>query len=203
MKKFCIALLMLAVISFTAAAQSGVKAGEGWMYGYKSSKLNFTYDYTVRMLDNSVKVFRSKIYADTDKRKSYLIMVDKDLDRNDPKREQKIYVDQTVSITRIQQDMRGDYPVMGAATDSCWLFGVVKGKINAYSNVPEVLITSDEQLRVFQVDDGAMAPVSYAALAPVIKADRAADKQLQKKRLYRAIAKFNDNYLRRAIDKAQ
>ncbi|GAB3933217.1 hypothetical protein [Mucilaginibacter myungsuensis] len=218
MKKKYFTLFLLVIIVSVASAQSGVPANlrgdynkmmanqsmiqfnqlmsRNWMMGYHNNpQVNFKYDFKVTMRDSSTKIVRSKIYGDTANHKSYILLVDKDLKRSDPAREQKIYADQTLSISRVQRDMHGTYAVVGLATDSCWLFETLKGPISAYANVSELADVGDAYLRAFQYGNDKVKPLDPAALEPIIKTDPKAHKLFLKKKYLRAIEKYNDNIL--------
>lgn len=164
----------------------------GWSKGL-NYQINNKYEFKVMMKDSSVKVIKSKIYADTVKHKSYLIYTNKDVKKSDPNREQKIYADETVAISRIQPSYRGNYLVEGFGTDSCWLFKVVAGKINGYSHLSEVAELNESYLRAFQYGDNKVVKLDSAALDPIIKADPKAYKPFLKGKFYQAIDKYNSD----------
>ncbi|RKR81736.1 hypothetical protein BDD43_1887 [Mucilaginibacter gracilis] len=163
-----------------------------WNYGM-DYLANNKYDYKVTMKDNSVMIITSKIYVDTTTHKSYLAYKDKSLKRSDPKREKRIYADQTLKISREEVNFLDKFDVNGISTDSCWLFKVAKGKINIYSHLSEVLQLNNMYLRAFQVGDGPIQKVDSASLLTVIKDNPKAMKAFKKKDYYKAINKFNDD----------
>jgi len=154
---------------------------------------NFQYDYTVTMKDSTVKTVKSKIYADTVKHKSYLVYVDKSKKRSDPDREQKIYADQTAKISRMQINIEKDYPVYGIATDSCWLFKVMPGKLSGYSSLSEVLDINESYLTAYQLDNGKVMKLDSAGLDPIFKTVPKAYELFTKKKLFRAMNKYNSD----------
>ena len=167
---------------------------QNW-YGALGYQVNIKYDFKVTMKDSSVKIVSSKIYVDTLKHKSYLIYVNKALKRSDPNREQKIYADETVRISRDDVD---DYIVKGTvngfATDSCWLFKVVQGKINAYSFLSETSNIDETYLRAFQIDAGRVMKLDSVSLDPVVKPNENAYKPFLKGKFYKAITKYNADF---------
>jgi len=164
-----------------------------WYYGMPGLA-NYKYDFKVTMKDGTVKVVTSKIYADTTTHKSYLIFVNKDLKRSDPNRETRVYPSETVKISREQVDFEKKFDVEGVPTDSCWLFKVMKGKINAYSHLSEVVDLNEAYLRAFQTGDGPIQKLDSAALAPLVKEDPKAFKAFEKKNYYKAIDKYNSDH---------
>src|ERR1700740_1200537 len=108
------------------------------------------YIYNVVMKDGSKKIVRSYIYIDTVKNENYLILVDKHFSKSDSAhRFTKIYNNETVSISRDitpWNSPRNAAPVyyIGMATDSCWLFHAVKGKIGLYS-----FFSEDSEISLF------------------------------------------------------
>ena len=127
---------------------------------------NLRYDFTVILKDSSARLVNSKIHIDTVSNKTYLLQVNKKLSKDDPNREKRLYCDQTIRIFRIDPT---DYrKIEGFANDSCWLFKVVNGKINAYSSLPEVTKLTAGYLSAFQVDDGAVKPITRESLLEVI-----------------------------------
>jgi len=127
---------------------------------------NLRYDFTVILKDSSARLVNSKIHIDTVSNKTYLLQVNKKLSKDDPNREERLYCDQTIRIFRIDPT---DYmKIEGFANDSCWLFKVVSGKINAYSSLPEVTKLTAGYLSAFQVDDGAVKPITRESLLEVI-----------------------------------
>jgi len=158
-----------------------------WYYGM-DYQINKEYKFKVMMKDSSVKEIKSKIYVDTTTHKSYLMFIDKSVvNISDPQRYKKVYCNQTLSITRSE----GIINFTGNATDSCWLFRVLRGKINAYSPLSEIENIDSSYLRAFQVGNGSIQKLDSAALAPVIKDDDKAYKAFMKKDFYKAIRKYD------------
>ncbi|EHQ28168.1 hypothetical protein [Mucilaginibacter paludis] len=159
-----------------------------WYFGM-NYMVNKKYKFKVMMKDSSVKEVKSKIYADTTTHKSYLMYTDKALPDTDPNRykEIRIYCDKTLNISR--SGGGATYTVM--ATDSCWLFKVIWGKVNAYSNLSETDDIDSYYLRAFQVFGGSIQKLDSASLAPVIKENPKAVKALKKKDYYKAILQYN------------
>ncbi|MGZ3926110.1 MAG: hypothetical protein ACXVJG_04075, partial [Mucilaginibacter sp.] len=96
---------------------------------------------------------------------------------------------QTLSISR---PLFEEKLLTGIATDSCWLFKVVTGKINAYSYLSEIDMVDGFTLVGFQTGDNPnIQKLTPEALEPIIKNDEKAYKAFLKKDYYKAIEKFN------------
>ncbi|MGZ3752958.1 MAG: hypothetical protein ACXVA2_03080 [Mucilaginibacter sp.] len=157
-------------------------------YGFNYAQNN-KYKFTVKLKDGTVKEVKSKIYPDTVKHANYLLFEDKSLPKSDSNRHQKIYANQTLSISR---PLFEEKLLTGIATDSCWLFKVVTGKINAYSYLSEIDMVDGFTLVGFQTGDNAnIQKLTPEALEPIIKNDEKAYKAFLKKDYYKAIEKFN------------
>ena len=153
-------------------------------FGYA---VNNAFDFKVFLKDGSVKEVKSKIYPDTANHSSYLLLVDKKYPKNDPNREQRIYAKQTSKILRYNEGL----PVIGISADSCWLFKVLEGKINAYSFLSELNEVSDVTVIAFQYADGDIKKLTPNDLEPIIKSDEKAYRIFNKKDYYKSIKKFN------------
>jgi hypothetical protein len=155
------------------------------VYGYMN---NQKYKFKVLMKDSTVKELKSKIYMDTVLHKSYLTYDDKTI-KDKKLREQRIYSNQTVCISRTDYNDN----ITGMANDSCWLFKVVSGKINAYSPLSERYEIDSFYLRAYQLGDGPVVKLDSASLAPIIAKSPKALKAFQKKDYYKAIGKYNSD----------
>jgi hypothetical protein len=161
------------------------------------------YTYLVKFKDGTTKTVKSYIYIDTTLHKSYLLFVDKSVPKSDTAhRKQKIYADKTSSIGRIfettdandsTQSVKQDF-FIGLATDSCWLFKVLPGKITLYSFFSEKGSSGlfDPSTVVgIQFDDGPITRLDFDVLKSFIASDEKAMKYFTKKDYYSAIEKFD------------
>lgn len=109
---------------------------------------NEKHSFIVTMLDSSKKEIYSKIYVDTVAKKMFLLYVDQSLKKTDTNRVRKIYPSQTINIARslippgtnaVRQNVVAPRPIyyIGKPSDSCWMFKVISGPINAYSYLSE------------------------------------------------------------------
>jgi hypothetical protein len=155
-------------------------------YGYLN---NQKYKFKVLLKDSTVKEVKSKIYMDTMLHKSYLTYEDKTIKGSKKEREQRIYSNQTICITR--DEYGNDFT--GMANDSCWLFKVIEGKINAYSPLSEKYEIDSFYLRAYQLGNGPVLKLDSASLAPIITKSPAALKAFQKKDYLKAINKYNSD----------
>jgi hypothetical protein len=167
-----------------------------FMYS-SNTVVNDTYDFKVYLKDGTVKQVKSEIYPDTAAHSNYLLLVDKSFSRKDPKREQKIYANQTLKITRMASISPSEnakpVEIAGNATDSCWLFQVVHGKISAYSYLSETVYVQDFTVIAFQPENGKILSLTPELLEPLIKTDEKAYRKFMRKKYYAAILKFNGN----------
>ncbi|MEO6524062.1 MAG: hypothetical protein ABIN91_20425 [Mucilaginibacter sp.] len=144
-----------------------------WAYRLSNLK-NARYTFTLTMKDNSTREVHSKLYADSANNRSYVM--------DDQK---KIYCSQTRRISR--ED--GSKQIIGIATDSCWLFKIVSGKINAYSFLSEG--AGSYSVSALQTGTGVIQTFDERALEQMISNDPKAMKAFIKKEYLKAIEKFN------------
>jgi hypothetical protein len=208
MKNLYFTIVLLLLITGTAIAQTvfvGVGIGinpwainkaymakKPWVYNVDYLS-NPSYIFKVMMKDSSVLEIDSKIHVDTIKRMSYLVYKNKTLKRSDTNRVKKIYANQTLKISR-PNDM--DYrmkTIEGFATDSCWLFKVIIGKINVYSHLSETINLDNNYIMAIQAGNGLVQKRDSATLATFIQGNVKAMKALKKKDYYIAIYRFNND----------
>lgn len=168
--------------------QMQMSLNRNWMFGFND--VNISYHFKVTMKDSTVKNMKSRIYADTTKHQTYVVFEDKKLPKSDPNRKLKIYPNQTLELSRMSGD---EVQVWGTAADSCWLFSVVRGKINAYSPMPLLEEEVDDKLLSgYQIGTkSAIIKLDTAKLSPVIKSNPKAYKILQNGHIVRAINRYN------------
>jgi hypothetical protein len=164
------------------------------MYMYNDAGLaNHKYKFKVVMKDSTEKDVESKIYGDEKLKKSYLLKVNRNLPRKDSNRNERIYVDETISITR-QDEVDKAIIMTGLATDSCWQFKVISGHISAYSFLSEKNYINSDYLAFFQVENGPIEPLIREKLEAIIKDDEKAYKVFKRKNYYKAILLYNENH---------
>jgi len=162
------------------------QGAENW-YSNLDELVNMEYDYDVVMKDTTIHA-HSMIYVDIPLHKSYLVYVDKTVAKNNPRRNLKVYPDQTVKVTRKD----GSNIVVGNPTDSCWLFKVVRGKINLYSQLSQTKGLDDSYIKAYQVgESGPVVKIDSASLADIVRNDVKASKLVSKKSYYQAILTYN------------
>ncbi|TAE42219.1 MAG: hypothetical protein EAY66_00935 [Sphingobacteriales bacterium] len=149
---------------------------------------NVTYKFKVTLLNDSVEFIRSKIYADTVLNQTYLIKVNRKIEKDMPGRETKIYAKDTKIISR---ELYESPAIEGIATDSCWLFKVVNGQISAYSPLTSLNFLSTYYLNAFQVADGPIQKFDPKELEKAIADNPKAKKAFDKKNYYKAINVYN------------
>lgn len=174
-------------------------AGMGWL---NHSEANYDYVYVITMADSSKKQTYSKIYMDTVKHKSYVLFLDRNLPKSDPNKTRKIYVNETLSIER---NLAGggvieDKWYKGVAKDSCWMFKVIAGPINAYS------LLGEEDNRKFapgtlvgiQKNDGPIIEITADNLLPMVDNNADALQYIKNKDYYNAIKNYNKHVAKTA-----
>jgi hypothetical protein len=159
------------------------------------------YTYKVVMKDGSQQTITSYIYFDTLQKKSYLLLVDKRYPRSDTAhRKVKIYSTQTISISRDATPSNPDDSVVkrvwfdGMATDSCWLFHAINGKINLYSFVSELgnsYLFDPSTIAAVQYGTCAIGKFDPDALKAFIGNDEKAMKYFDKKEYFDAVKRYN------------
>jgi len=166
-------------------------------FNQKNGSYNYDYVYVITMADSSKRQVYSKIYLDTARHKNYLLFLDRNLPKTDPNKIKKIYANETLSIER---NLAGggvidDKWYKGVAKDSCWMFKVISGPINAYS----VLSEEDgskfmpETLVGIQKGDGPILQVSAENLMPMVEQNADAFGYAKTKNYYEAIKKYNQD----------
>ena len=150
---------------------------------------NQKYKFSVLLKDSTVREIKSKIYMDTTLHKSYLTYDDKTIEGSKKEREKRIYSTETLNISRKENGS----VFTGMATDSCWLFKVVAGKINAYSPLSETYDIDSFYLRAYQLGNGPIQKIDSASLAPILAKSPKALKAFKKKDYYKAIDKYNSD----------
>lgn len=94
----------------------------------------------------------------------------------------------TKSITRLFSS--GELPMKGIPADSCWLFKVVVGKINGYSNVP---MHSEASVIAIQEGEGTIVILTKDnLLAMMPERNEKLDKLIGKKKFIEAIKLYNN-----------
>ncbi|MGN8069061.1 hypothetical protein [Mucilaginibacter sp. 22184] len=157
---------------------------------------NFDYVYVITMADSSKRQVYSKIYLDTTKHKTYVLFLDRNLPKNDPNKIKKIYSDETLSLERnLAEGEVEDKWYKGMAKDSCWMFKVISGPINAYSLLSEEDNTKfmPETLVGIQKGDGPILKVSAENLMPMVEQNADAFEYAKTKNYYEAIKKYNQD----------
>jgi hypothetical protein len=130
--------------------------------------------------------------------KTYLLLVDKKIPKSDmTHREQRIYSHQTISISRTRYFDKLGKPVYieGRTNDSCWMFKVESGAINAYSYLSETQngYFSPSTIVAIQLNDGPLVKYNEENLKQMIGTDTDALEEIKKKNYYEAMKSYNKN----------
>lgn len=157
--------------------------------------INHPHMFFVTFKDGSTIKVTSKINTDTVAHKQYLHYVNSSLSKKDPKREQKIFPGETISIAR--QPSGGSQP--GIAADSCWMFKVESGHISAYSFLAETGIEFDPASVVgIQEEDGPIRRLDAEVLKKLLASNSESLKLIESRNYLKAIKKYN-----RDLEKAE
>ena len=145
-------------------------------------------EYRVVLKDSTEMSILSKIYIDSTAH-SYIIYSEKASATSNFLVDKKLYSRNTLNIVRLKSKTRAS--IDGRATDSCWLFKVIEGKINLYSFLPDV-INNAQYFKAMQIDNGVMEPFNEQKLRVLMAGNLRALNFLDKKDYYKAINRYND-----------
>jgi len=159
-------------------------------YNYRNpnERANPKYHFTVLFKDGSSAEVSSKIYFDKQTNKYYLLK-DKEPRKSDSTSPSRIYANQTRNISRLFTVDK--IKVEGIATDSCWLFKVLSGKINAYSEYSDIVGIDATYIVAYKTETGSIEPLIPEKLEPLISINEKAHKFFKRKDYYSAIERFN------------
>lgn len=169
------------------------------MTNFFSSVSNKKHNFVVMMMDGTKRTVKSHIYHDKALKKTYLLFINKRYKRSDSNRYQKIYPSQTIYIGRdVSADVNtgtGQAPyIIGNATDSCWMFKVISGPINAYSCLSEMEgeeYFAPGSIVAIQLNDGDVVPYNQKNLRQMVANDPKALRAIENQNYFRAIEKYN------------
>lgn len=197
---FCISFL---VLFFFCKAQSNLKKAESIQrssvgnvgaFGRSSVLYNTAYsnhrlEYTVIKKDGTGVKVKSMIHTSDDGR-HFLAIKDKGNPLADSSN--RIYASETNTITFF--DNSSGKNLTGIATDSCWLFKIISGKLSLYSCYPPALYLSNDQIIAFQINDEVIQNFDPEKLRSVLinntKAVDFFDKKNKNNNYIRAVQKF-------------
>ena len=162
--------------------------------------------YYVRLKGGENKMIKSNMYLDSVLHKNFLVYVDKKFPKSDTTHQlQKIYPDQTLSISALVTDEYGAEEVRyGLPTDSGWTVKVITGSINIYAKSgnyltvvstpafgsPKMDFAAAEIIGI-QLNDGPIEKLSKENVLKIIVDNPKATEYLEKKGLYEAVKKYN------------
>lgn len=190
---FCSALFEAkAQVKFSNPAQDGVMTIVSLigLINAPKKEISFTSqieEYSVLLKDSSQMRVLSKIYLDSTGH-TYLLYTTKPSANSNILIDKKLYCYSTSSITRLES--REKPAIEGKATDSCWLFKVLEGKMNIYSFVPD-LNTNIFYMKALQIGNGTIEAFNEQKLRELMTGNSGALSALNKKNFYRAILRYN------------
>jgi hypothetical protein len=201
-RKFGFCLLYLLVF-FLTKSQSNLKkaesitkyAGNKGVFGpttlFNGAYSNNKYEYMVIKKDGTGAKVKSMIHTAEDGRHFLAI---KDKGNALAESSNRIYVSETNTITFF--DNSSGKNLTGIATDSCWLFKIISGKLSLYSCYPPALYLSNDHIIAFQVNDELIQNFDADKLRSVLSNNTKAvdifDKKNKDNNYIRAVQKFNE-----------
>ncbi|TAE38066.1 MAG: hypothetical protein EAY66_04815 [Sphingobacteriales bacterium] len=200
-KTLLLTLVFSSLLTFTKAQYYGpnwpgsnnlvfnIGVGNNKLITLKTLKnfVNLPVKFKVTTVNDSVEIIKSKIYVDTILNQTYLIKVNRKIQKNMPGRETKVYIKETKKI--FTELFEGGI-INGVITDSCWLFKIISGKISAYSPIANLKLQT-YYLNAFQVADGPIQKFDPKELEKAIADNPKAKKAFDKKNYYKAINVYN------------
>jgi hypothetical protein len=150
---------------------------------------NLRWEFIIKYNDSTQVTVYSKFHFDETKNSYYLEDKNSSLPKTDTNRVKKIYPWQTLSVERL--DAVWNEMVFGEPVDSCWLFLVMRGKINVFSFFSEESSVSNGAIAAIQFDFGPLEKFDAAKLQEYIKDNVKAMAAFNKKDYYNAIRVYN------------
>ncbi|MBI2729886.1 MAG: hypothetical protein HYX40_03895 [Sphingobacteriales bacterium] len=163
------------------------------MMNFKSTSVNLKWEYSITLKDSTKLIVNSKLFLDEERKSFYLEYKNKNLSKSDSNYLQRIYPVQTISAERM--DRVWNTVISGIPTDSCWLFAVLSGPINAYSVFSESASVMEGNITAIQLNNGSIEAFDPEKLKEIIKDNPKAMKSFNKKDYYNAIRKYNEKEL--------
>ena len=205
-----LAFILSAGISYaqvTFSVGAGVKSNyvnhraKMTMAGLSKTSDDGSYPYLVTLKDGTRETVKSKIYTDTKLHQCYLISEDKTVPKADStRRYQKILPNQTKYIFRLD----GDNGVgAGVARDSCWMFQVMTGSLNAYSYLSKQEGAGFDPSTIIgiQLNSGPIIQCNTDNLKQIIGSDANALKEFETGNYYNAMYLYNTDVAKANSDK--
>ncbi|MDB5139230.1 MAG: hypothetical protein JWR12_1146 [Mucilaginibacter sp.] len=169
------------------------------------------YDFEVILLDSTKKEVTSAMYTDSATKRHFIVVIDKKYKKSDTNRYKRIYPSQTLYIQRnialntgqylIHKNVQAPAPIYyrGAPTDSCWMFKVISGSINAYSYSSEEddISFNPSSIVGIQLNNGSILKLNQENLKLMVGNDIDVLESIERKNYYKAIKRYN-----RDIEKA-
>ncbi|WP_295674099.1 hypothetical protein [uncultured Mucilaginibacter sp.] len=162
------------------------------------------YDFEVFLRDGTKIEVTSAMYTDSVTKRHFIVLIDKKYKKSDTNRYKKIYPIQTLYIQRnlamngpglIHNNIKPPPPVYykGAANDSCWMFKVISGAINAYSfsGQEDGTYFNETSIVAIQLNNGPILNFNEENLKLMVASDINALEAIGKKNYYKAIKRYN------------
>ena len=155
-------------------------------YSGSSTTISQKHHFKIVFADGRDTTVYTRIIADSPAQ--YLMVENKSVGKKDSARHLKIFPSATKYISHLDVLSGGDF--VGQASDSCWLFKVIGGKINAYTEMAESSVT-DDCIRYIQLGDGPMLSIKDPKAAELFAGDARAQELFADKKYNRAIKRYN------------
>jgi hypothetical protein len=152
----------------------------------ENEAVTMKHHFTIVFADGRDTTVYTKLVADSSA--WYLTLENRSVGKKDPARTIKIYPSQTKYISHMDPTTGKDF--VGQAHDSCWLFKVITGKMNAYTDLGEISV-QDKFVRYLQVDDGPLVAVTDPEAAKLFNDNERALELFVAKDYNRAVKRYN------------
>jgi hypothetical protein len=162
-------------------------------YSYTYGTVSLRHKFKIVFKDGTDTIVTTKMHADTPA--YYLPLENKSVRKKDSARYRKLYPSETQYIVRMGSDsLNSDRYVVtesrGMASDSCWLFKAIDGKISAYTALAEDDV-DDGFLLYIQKDNGPLVPLNEQNMEDMVSTNEKATRQAKKKNYTKAIKTYN------------
>jgi hypothetical protein len=155
--------------------------------------MSLRHKFRIVFTDGTDTIVSSMIHADTPS--YYLLLENKSVKKKDSGRFRRIYPSQTKYIVRldkyiVSRDKYVDAESNGMASDSCWLFKSIDGKISAYTPLAEDDV-EDDLLRYIQKDQGPLVQLTSEHLQEMAQGNEKAVSLAERNKYTKSIKQYN------------
>jgi hypothetical protein len=151
-----------------------------------SPTISQKHHFHIVFVDGKDTVLYTRLIADS--MSEYLVLENRSVSKKDSGRYTRINPSQTRSISHVNVLTGQDY--IGQPNDSCWLFKVIEGKINAYTALAEISV-DDEFLLYVQAGAGPLIAIADPKALDLFSANVEAANLFVNKKYNKALKKYN------------